>query len=275
MNAVLPFAAETGQIDADISVSGYGAGGNLPLERVCLVVREAVVFQLQRAVAVVVEFDPAIAVRVVGRQYFADGQRVEVLRGEHRVEARENLAVVRSSGRGHAAVAIRAVRCARVRNIRIQNGNLHLRNQSKVCVGDEDVVAALAQPEVCNHRVGFVFCRIGRVENEVFARAKCGAFGYDELVQLAKVVRNAVTGEIQRHGTRVVELDPVRRAERIVHKRALVAGDDLVDHERAAIDGIFLRTRKKQRQHCRGDECERYFFRQGCLFQSGYLPQCM
>ena len=73
MDAVFPVAAESGQIDADITARGYGSGRNLPLERVGFIVRKAVVFELHRVVAVVAQFHPAIAACIVRGHHFANG----------------------------------------------------------------------------------------------------------------------------------------------------------------------------------------------------------
>jgi len=120
VRAVLPVAAEAGKIDARIALCGHGARGNLPLERVILVIREAIVFKTHRAVAVVVELDPAVARRVVARHHLADGKRVKVLRGKHAGERHVDLSRVLRARCRNPAVAVGAVNSARVRNIGVQ-----------------------------------------------------------------------------------------------------------------------------------------------------------
>ena len=144
MNAVVGFAAEAGKIDADITPGRNGAGGELPFERIGFVVRETVVFKLERGVAVVVQFDPAIAGFVLVRHDLADGQLVEVLRGKYFVESSKDGIRVGGVRRRHGAEAVCTVGGTRVGNIRIKSGNFNLRNDAVERIGHEEVVAAFA-----------------------------------------------------------------------------------------------------------------------------------
>ncbi|MPM49501.1 hypothetical protein SDC9_96231 [bioreactor metagenome] len=72
VHALLGIAAEAGEIDGGIAARGHRAGGNLPLKRICLVVRKAVVLKADCILAAVIELYPAVTACVVRRHHFAD-----------------------------------------------------------------------------------------------------------------------------------------------------------------------------------------------------------
>ena len=197
----------------------------------------------------------------VRRKHLADADILEVLRGKHRVEREIKLARVLLARRGNRAESIGSVRFAHVGNVRIQRRNLHLRYDSVVRVRNKQKVAALAQAKVRAKRaVLALFLGGRRVENFVFAGGDGRVLWEHELMQIAQIIRNAIAGEVNHFRSGVVEFNPVRRAKRSVHERALVAGDNLVDHEPAAGSGFVAGARKQQRQECRRDDAKNECF---------------
>ena len=182
MRAVLSVASKARKIDAGISLCGHGAGGNLPFHRVGFIVREAIIFQANGAVAIVIELYPAIPVRVVGRHYLIDGQRAKILRGKDGFQGSIQIARIRNAGCRHAGEPIGTVGCARIRDVGIQRRNFHLRDEAEVGVRHKQIVPALAQAEVRYERVVRAFGLVGCIECQIFACANDGAFGHDELV---------------------------------------------------------------------------------------------
>ncbi|MPN59389.1 hypothetical protein SDC9_207110 [bioreactor metagenome] len=78
-------------------------------------------------------------------------------------------------------------------------------------------------------------------------------------MQIPDIIRDAIAGEIDWGSAGVVEFNPIRRAKRGVHQRALIAGDNFVYHE-IALASRCIRTRKKQRQQGRGkqEDCDSF-----------------
>ena len=211
MDALFCLAAQTGKIDRGIAACRNRAGGDLPFEWICLVVRQAIVFQSDGTIAAVVELHPAISGCVIRWHNLADGERAEVLGGKHSVQRTEDFSRIFRSWGWYAGITVGAIGFAGVGNIRIQRRNIHLRHKPEVGIRYKNIVSTFAQAKVgdkriCRHVLGSAH----RIKNQIFARAESGSLGQNEFVQILHIIRNTIAGEIHFGISGVIELDPVR-----------------------------------------------------------------
>ena len=254
------------QVDDGVFAGAQRALRQLKAQQVGGGIGNIVVVKAHILIGGVVNLHPGFAVSV--RLHLRNGERRQVLLDIQIVEPVGDGRGVRRPGRRRPAVAVGAVVTPGVGGVREQGRDVQLLDHFVIGIAQVQGIPVFGNAKPGTDDVRLFHAVVFRgIDDQIFPRAN-GHLRKGELVQPSHVIGQAVTGKIDVLIRSIVQLNPIRRARRLVDQTPLVAGHHLVDDQARLPAGIGRQQRTGRKHRLYGHKTDKQQDEHRALFHA-------